>query len=304
MRGLSMKRPVAQRRVMSSKQPLTVQDVEQYTLRAESLRYIEAFRARLGIERSKMRVLDWGCGRGRAVVKLRAHGYDAYGADVDAVALDNGRRFFVENGDPNADTRLRLINESGYVDFPDGYFHFILSETVLEHVRNIHAVARELGRLTALEGEGFHVFPAWRCVMEAHLRMPFVHWLPKNNLRRLLIAMCTGLGLHARWDGATNLRGWTQLYFDYSVDRTYYRRCRELRGIFETGGFGVHYVSIDHPRVAQHRLLGKCIQVPLLRKRVEWLLLNFNVVEMLTTKQPRADGSIDGKAATETLMTE
>ena len=114
--------------------------------------------------------------------------------------------------------------------------------------------------------------------------MPFVHWAPKNDVRRLMIAACVGLGIHGRWEGAASFRGKTQMYFEYSVGRTFYRTCRELRAVFEQHGFHVDYVSSDHPRVIQHPVLGRCIQVPLLRKWIDWMLLNFYVVQMRIEK--------------------
>ncbi len=47
----------------------------------------------------------------------------------------------------------------------------------------------EQAGLTASGGVGIHCFPGARMYWEDHLKMPFVHWLPKNKSRRYWIAL-------------------------------------------------------------------------------------------------------------------
>ena len=42
-------------------------------------------------------------------------------------------------------------------------------------------------RTIAAPSAALHVFPSQYHVVEQHLRMPFVHWLPKNILRKAAI---------------------------------------------------------------------------------------------------------------------
>jgi hypothetical protein len=49
--------------------------------------------------------------------------------------------------------------------------------------RDPDALAAELGRIIAAGGGGMHVFPAKWSIVEPHLHVPIVHWLPKNRLR-------------------------------------------------------------------------------------------------------------------------
>jgi hypothetical protein len=79
--------------------------------------------------------------------------------------------------------RLFQINPDCKTPFEDGFFHIILSDQVFEHVSDINALTTELSRLTCSQGEGLHFFPAKWCLIELHLFIPIIHWLPKNKLR-------------------------------------------------------------------------------------------------------------------------
>lgn len=126
----------------------------------------------------QINVLDWGCGRGRSVAKLREKGYNAYGIDIDEKVLKNGYPLFAKRGlKPE-----NIIFHNDQIDkFEDNFFHIIFSEQVLEHVKDINSMTHELARLTAPGGIGIHQFPGKYNVNEGHLFMPIVHWLPKKK---------------------------------------------------------------------------------------------------------------------------
>jgi len=69
---------------------VTTEEVESFQLNPEFLRYLDAFRSQHGLEKSAMRVLDFGCGRGMATIALRRLGYDAVGVDINAVTVQAG----------------------------------------------------------------------------------------------------------------------------------------------------------------------------------------------------------------------
>lgn len=266
---------------MSKQQVLTEADVQRYRLNPEFLRYLESFREAEHLEPSAVRILDFGCGRGEAVVVLRRMGYDAIGADIDPVALDNGRRYLSDVGmDPRC---LVQIDADGRVDAPDAHFHYVFSETVLEHVRDIEGVAREMYRLMAAPSLGLHVFPSRRHVVEQHLRMPFVHWLLKGPLRTSAIACCVALGIEPHWE-REGFAARVRRYSRYSKRNTYYRRHGALAELFTRAGFEVAFVSVDHPKLAGHPALGRLVRTGVGRAALSWALLNFKTVEMLLRK--------------------
>ena len=266
---------------MSKQQLLTERDVERYQLNPEFVRYLDAFRRLHGLERAAVRVLDFGCGRGEAVVKLRRLGYPAQGADIDPSALENGRAYLRTGaGDPDW---LLPIGDDGRVDAADGSFQFVFSETVLEHVRDLDVAAREMARLMATPSAALHAFPARRHIVEQHLRMPCVHWLPKNGLRTAAIFLCVLVGMEPRWE-PEGLRARVRRYSRYSKQNTFYRRPRDLERTFAQHGFRVDFVSIDHPKVAQHPLGSRLLRTRAGRAVVEALILNFKTVELWLRK--------------------
>ena len=58
------------------------------------VRLARTLAARGNSEAKDLRVLDWGCGRGRAVAWLRERGFDACGVDIDRKVLRNGHELF------------------------------------------------------------------------------------------------------------------------------------------------------------------------------------------------------------------
>jgi SAM-dependent methyltransferase len=79
-------------------------------------------------EASAHRVLDVGCGVGGMVMALRQEGYDAHGVDLPGL-----EREWAAAGHPPEP--FRLIDPDAYsLPFEDGFFDFLFSFGVIEHV--------------------------------------------------------------------------------------------------------------------------------------------------------------------------
>jgi len=50
---------------------LTESDMSVYMINPEVIAYLEEFRKMRGLRRENVKVLDWGCGRGQSVIRLR-----------------------------------------------------------------------------------------------------------------------------------------------------------------------------------------------------------------------------------------
>lgn len=187
-------------------------------------------------------VLDWGCGRGRSVARLIENGFNAFGVDTDHAVLHNGYPLFESRGLQPAGI---LLDAADAARFPDGFFAFIFSEETLEHIRPLELVAGEMFRLTAPGGVGLHSFPGSMRLIEPHILMPLVHWLPGNRLQKWFMALCLLLGAGPRpvWPEAagTGLRETLDVYFRYLRDKTCYRDIRETLQIFRGAGFECEY---------------------------------------------------------------
>jgi tellurite methyltransferase len=81
-----------------------------------------------------MRILDAGCGAGRNLVYFLREGYEVFGADLDARAVESTRRLAASlaPGLPANNFRVEAIEE---MSFPDGFADVVLSSAVLHFAR-------------------------------------------------------------------------------------------------------------------------------------------------------------------------
>jgi SAM-dependent methyltransferase len=153
----------------------------------------------------RARVLDFGCGDGGAVEAWRETGRDAFGCDIE---IDR------------PDDRLRLIEEPYRFPFSDESFDVVVSNMVVEHVRDHGAAFAEIRRVLRPGGVSLHLFPARWTLIEPHVLVPLAtviqtYWW---------LALWARLGVrnefqqHLPWDEVAAFnRG-------YLSERTNYRR--------------------------------------------------------------------------------
>jgi SAM-dependent methyltransferase len=252
---------------------------------------LEALRNALNLPRHKVRVLDWGCGSGALVSWLCTQGYDAFGVDINPIAIAAARgKATAQHDDID---RFRAISTDCRTDFPDEYFHFTCSHQVLEHVENLEAVASELVRVTIPHGTGYHSYPAPFHLREVHLGMPFVHWLPKTSARKLAITAFVCVGIEPKWKTAASKSRIEKadLYYDYSINNTHYRSWAQVRITFANAGFAVDSAVLAHPRVLNHPVLQMLAGSQIMNPLLHWGLVTFAGQELSLTKLPPAFSS-------------
>jgi len=273
---------------MSYDAQLTEAECATFTPNAEVVRYLEATRARLGLEKRDLNVLDWGSGRGEYVLWLREAGYNAFGAEIRAAAALRGNKVFAARG-LDFEHLVRPIGSDCRTDLPNGYFHFVFTHYVLEHVADLDAAAREMARLTAPGGSGFHVYPGKLRPIEPHLFMPFVHWLPKSPARKWAIRAYVACGIEPRWGwlSTADAETKTRAYFDFVMLETFYRRFAQVRRSFDAVGLYVTPVSAEHPTLRRLATLPRVLRKPL----VEAPVMAFRTVEILVRKPGTSPGS-------------
>lgn len=190
------------------------------------------------LDPSEINILDWGCGRGRSVARLREKGFNAFGVEIDQRVMSKGFALLKRRGfDP--DELLKPIE--CVEDFAVDRFHLIFSEQVFEHVANLDEVAQLHADLTEDGGWGAHCFPAALNVWEGHLGMPIVHWLGQGESRRRWIKamLAVGFGPSTPWPGVQgkSRREAAETYADYMATHTYYRDNLRIADVFERHGF-------------------------------------------------------------------
>ena len=269
---------------MSKHETLTQEEFANYVPDKKIPAFLEAYRKKNHLKKEEMNILDWGCGRGADTLWLRDKGYNAYGVDIDSRPINNGMGLFQAKG--YDESTLRQLSPEGKTDFPDDFFHVVISNQVFEHVSDIEAVAEETKRITRDGGTGYHIFPASKRMIEGHLFMPFIHWLPKNKWRKLLIAACVRLHIEPHWPELNNSSPEEKIdtYYQYSINCTFYRKPSDLKKIFRQAGLNVKFETINNPRLTNHKIFGPLLHYGWLRSMVNFMLLSFFHVELRLEK--------------------
>jgi SAM-dependent methyltransferase len=122
--------------------------------------------AHLGIVlNERARVLDFGCGSGSYVYEYRDEGFDAYGFEVSPASVKFRK--------PEDERFFCFSPPEGYrIPFDSGFFDFVFSCEVFEHVPDYDAALGEIARVLKPGGVSIHTFPARYRLLEPHVRVP------------------------------------------------------------------------------------------------------------------------------------
>lgn len=185
------------------------------------------------------RVLDYGCGAGQIVDKLRKSGVEAFGCDV-----------FFEGGDYSGQVTDGALNtiiqpmEDDRIPFPSNHFDLVINNQVMEHVPDLDAVLAEIRRVLKPGGQVLSLFPDRSVWREGHCGIPFLHWFPKHSGVRIYYAlMLRAFGLGHHKEGKSRYQ-WSSEFCDW-IDRwTYYRSYSEIER-----GYRKYFSELKHLEV-------------------------------------------------------
>lgn len=245
-------------------------------------REIKKIKKKLNLDNKDINILDWGCGNGEFVGWLRENGYNAYGVDVEfRTDIKN------KNCKSNGYEIFSLTDENGKTVFQDKYFHIICSNQVIEHVKNLDTVLREMNRITTIHGIGYHVFPSHRHFVEQHLKMPFIHWFPKNKIREKMVYLYVLFGIEPKWklEYCFTLRDKARQYFYYSANHTFYREIKLINELCKKNNFIVGYETINHPKLDSYYIIKLIKKFKLTYNLFNFFLLKYFVVELKLKKE-------------------
>jgi SAM-dependent methyltransferase len=222
---------------MTKHKILEWEEQKDYKIISDFSDFIDNYLSSVTLNKNKIKILDWGCGRGQLVLYLREQGFDAFGVDVDNLPIINGIPLFETMG--YSPSILSLIKTDGQTNFENNIFDIVISNQVFEHIESIDLVIDEIARITKSGGIGLHIFPARRHLIEAHLKMPFIHWLPKNIIRKLIIYIYVVLKIDPNWEELKGqpIKRKADQYYNYSISKTFYRSNNELKKLFQSNGF-------------------------------------------------------------------
>jgi len=220
---------------------LTEQELSSYSINPIVKHELTLYYESQSLIKNKVRILDWGCGRGRSVYKLKEEGYDAIGYDIDPMVIKNGQPLAESRG-YNVDI-IQTIDH--LTELESDSIDFIFSEQVFEDVADLGAVAEERYRVMRKGGLSVNCYPGTLTILEEHLLMPFIHWLPKNMIRIPYMYFLVILGKEPkkRWPELTKTSAWqrTLHFYQYLEKHTFYRRIDEVYKVFTNTGFKVSH---------------------------------------------------------------
>jgi ubiquinone/menaquinone biosynthesis C-methylase UbiE len=156
-----------------------------------------------------------------------------FGVDIDNTVISQAQPLFNKNN-WEFERRLNLIGRNNKTNFPNEYFDFVFSDQVIEHVQDIRGLVDELNRITKKDGRQIHRWPSKFKIIEPHLYMPLIHWLPKGFLRYFGILVYTACGIEPHWSELDGQSVWSKArtYTKYSHQKTYYRHLYAINRLF------------------------------------------------------------------------
>jgi SAM-dependent methyltransferase len=192
--------------------------------------------------RNPGKILDYGCGAGQVVTRLRAAGREAFGCDV-----------FFEGGDySNAvppelfGTVIKRMDDR--IPFDDASFDVVINNFVMEHVPDIDKALGEIRRVLKPGGVVLSLFPDRTTWRENHCLIPFLHRFKKGGrLRVYYAALMTSIGFGSRDPKKESPLPWAKRTCAWLDEWTYYRTPKELRRAY--GSFSA-VTHIEHEWLA------------------------------------------------------
>ena len=203
-------------------------------------------------------MLDFGCGAGKLVRAALARGVDCYGCDIDfshkwstegeLADLLQSRRVrqiagALENVSPQAGESYRL-------PFDDGMFDVVISDQVMEHVRNYPEVIDEFARVLKPGGLMLHMFPSKYRLVEPHQMVPLASFYRPYWWLRLW----SMLGVRNRFQAGMPAREVARYNQRWLPEHTNYLTVGQLGRLFSPA-FTLEFVEKEFMRYGRARML-------------------------------------------------
>jgi SAM-dependent methyltransferase len=265
--------------VLDQRLPSALQDLH------VNYRYLLAWAQAVARRRPGARILDFGCGPGTVVQAARRLGLECSGADA---FYEGEQDLPLVEKTGLLGTAIRKI-ENGRVPFDDASFDLIVSNQVLEHVRDLRETVSELSRLLKPDGRLLVLCPTREVVREAHCGVPFLHWLDPASPARVAYA--------ARWTWAgvgfdkerKSAEEWAREAVSWMDRFVFYRTRHELRALlgrsFETAFIEGHYLTYRLRGLRRVGALAPFLRIPWLEGAGRAICRRFNGVVVLARKK-------------------
>lgn len=217
-------------------------------------------------EAQAVSILDMGCGDGhlmafllrtlrayRPALEVSLHGFDVKDSRVQEEGFFAGTLELLGREHPEIDwrPRLALIGSRDRWPYPDASFDWVISNHVLEHVRDHEFVLEEIARVLKPGGSSAHLFPVRENVLESHLQIPFSHWIRDHDRLRRYIRVMTMLGFgnyrrHRREDPTLDVARFAETRADFLTYFTNYIRKGEVLELAKRVGLRGSFRYTEH----------------------------------------------------------
>lgn len=126
--------------------------------------------------RKGIKILDAGCGFGHFVSYCLDRGYDYYGYEVDPRLAKISQEVLAKNKQDKE--RVKYV-AGGKLPYKEKAFDLIYLHFVLDCVKDIPALLKELKRILKDDGQIFIIAPNYQCFYSPVYALIFIPWLPK-----------------------------------------------------------------------------------------------------------------------------
>lgn len=219
--------------------------------------------------RNGARILDYGCGAGHIVRRMRERKADAFGCDVFY-----GGNVERSSGLVAEDIRPFVLKmEQGLIPFDDASFDAVITNQVLEHVPDLELSVREIARVLKPGGKVLALFPDKTIWREGHCGIPFLHWFPKGSHGRVYYAATLrALGAGYNKQDFPGVMNWARSFCVWLDNWTHYRSPAEVDATFAKYFAGTERIELDWLAARLERLPIRIIPAALRRFAVRRLI--------------------------------
>ncbi len=236
-----------------------------------------------GKRKSKIRILDHGCGGSLTLLYLLTSGYEEiHGVDIGGYCESLNRLL---NGHLGLKKKRFFVYDGRQLPFEDDSFDFIFSSQVVEHIRSnvLENYYAEEGRTLVSGGMAYHQVPHRLAPYDSHTRTWFIHYLPRNIWLSILRILGQDMtvpeqALFLRWPWVH--RELAKRYLGSCEDRT----MKRFIGLSDMTDY-------DGP-TRLRRLLGQMLRIPVVRDISGLVLKNFVMLDTVSRKPLSATSGV------------
>jgi ubiquinone/menaquinone biosynthesis C-methylase UbiE len=136
---------------------------------------------------------------------------------------------------------VTLISENDNWPYANNTFDIVISNQVIEHVKNANLFFQELTRVMSRGGYSFNSYPVKEIIIEPHYFLPIIHWVDNWDFRKFLIKFFSRLGWgtfkQQLQNGLTeDLDKWSNMHSDYTTNFTHYLNLNDYLTIAKYNG--------------------------------------------------------------------